>query len=196
MNQQQIWDQIALSWNNFRQKPLKELKKLEWRKGKILDIGCGNCRNLLPFKNFDCYGVDFSNKMLEQAKRFSQKNNFKVKLKHSSAEKLPFKNEMFDYVLAVAVLHHLKNPEMAVKKVYRVLKPGGEAFITVWNKLQLKFLFERKETYIPWKQKKQTFYRYYHFIGYFKLKKTLKENNFKILKSNFWGKNITFLVKK
>ena len=196
MNQQQVWNEIAKSWNNFRQKPIKELEKLNWKKGKILDIGCGNCRNLLPFKHLDCYGIDFSREMLEQAKKFSQKNNLKVKLKLSSAEKLPFKNNYFDYVLAIAVLHHLKNPETAVKEIHRVLKNNGEVYITDWNKLQARFLFRRKEVYIPWKQKKQTLYRYYNFIGYFKLKKILKKNNFKISKSNFFGKNIVFLVKK
>ena len=196
MNQQQIWNKIAESWNNFRQKPISELKQLRWKKGKILDVGCGNCRNLLLFRNLDCYGIDFSKNMLAQANKFTRKHNLKVKLKPAPAEKLPFNPNYFDYVLAIAVLHHLKNPETAIKEIHRVLKPNGEAYITVWNKLQLRFLFKKKETYIPWKQKKQTLYRYYNFIGYFQLKKMLKKNNFKILKSNFFGKNIVFLVKK
>ena len=196
MNQQQVWDQIAQSWNNFRQRPILELKNLNWKEGKILDLGCGNCRNLLAFKNLDCYGIDFSKNMLIEARKFTKKHNFKVKLKQASIEKIPFEDNYFDYILAVAVLHHLKDPKTSVKEIYRVLKPGREAFITVWNKLQFRFLFERKETYIPWKQKKQTLYRYYNFIGYFRLRKMLKENNFKILKSSFFRKNIIFLVKK
>lgn len=196
MNQQKVWNQIATSWDNFRQKPLEELKNLNWKKGKILDIGCGNCRNLLYFKNLECYGIDFSEKMLEQAKKFSKKNNFKVNLKQGNMEKLPYKDSSFDYVLAIAVLHHLKNPEQAIKEISRVLKNNGEAYITIWNKLQLRFLFKRKEAFIPWKQKDQTLYRYYNFIGYSKLKSLLKKNNFKILKSNFFGKNIKFLFQK
>lgn len=196
MNQQQIWDEIAQSWNNFRQKPITELKGLNWKKGKILDVGCGNCRNLIPFKNSECYGIDFSEKMLEQAKRFSKKHDFKVKLKHASIEKLPFKDDFFDYILGIAVLHHLKNPEPTIKEIYRVLKPNGESYITDWNKLQLRFLFKKKETYIPWKQKHKTLHRYYNFVGYFQLRKILKKNNFKILKSSFLGKNISFLIKK
>ncbi len=196
MDQQQVWNKIASGWNNFRQKPLTELKKLNWKTGKILDVGCGNCRNLLPFKNLECYGIDFSKNMLEQAKKFAQKHNFKVKLKQASIEKIPFNDNCFDYVLAIAVLHHIKNPETSVKEIHRVLKNNGEAYITVWNKLQLKFLFKEKETYIPWRKKQKVIYRYYHFIGYFKLRNLLKKNNFKILKSKFFGKNIAFLVKK
>ena len=195
-SQQQVWNTIAESWNNFRNKSLKELENLDWKKGKILDLGCGNCRNLLAFKNLDCYGIDFSENMLIEARKFTKKHSFKVKLKQASIEKIPFDNTYFDYVLAVAVLHHLKNPETSVKEIYRVLKPGGEAFITVWNKLQIRFLFKKKELPIPWKQKDKILYRYYNFVGYFQLRRMLKKNDFNILKSSFFGRNISFLVKK
>jgi len=195
-SQQQVWNTIAESWNNFRNKSLKELENLDWKKGKILDLGCGNCRNLLAFKNLDCYGIDFSENMLIEARKFTKKHSFKVKLKQASIEKIPFDNTYFDYVLAVAVLHHLKNPETSVKEIYRVLKPGGEAFITVWNKLQIRFLFKKKELPIPWKQKDEILYRYYNFVGYFQLRRMLKKNDFNILKSSFFGRNISFLVKK
>ena len=195
-SQQQVWNTIAESWNNFRNKSLKELENLDWKKGKILDLGCRNCRNLLAFKNLDCYGIDFSENMLIEARKFTKKHSFKVKLKQASIEKIPFDNTYFDYVLAVAVLHHLKNPETSVKEIYRVLKPGGEAFITVWNKLQIRFLFKKKELPIPWKQKDEILYRYYNFVGYFQLRRMLKKNDFNILKSSFFGRNISFLVKK
>ena len=195
-SQQQVWNMIAESWTHFRNKPLKELENLDWKKGKILDLGCGNCRNLLAFKNLDCYGIDFSENMLIEARKFTKKHSFKVKLKQASIEKIPFDNTYFDYVLAVAVLHHLKNPETSVKEIYRVLKPGGEAFITVWNKLQIRFLFKKKELPIPWKQKDKILYRYYNFVGYFQLRRMLKKNDFNILKSSFFGRNISFLVKK
>ncbi len=192
MNQQQVWNQIAESWNNFRQKPIKELNQLNWKNGKILDIGCGNCRNLLPFKNLDCYGIDFSKNMLKQAKKFARKNNFKVKLKQASAEKIPFKNNYFDYILAIAILHHLKDPEPAIVEIYRVLKIGGKAYISIWNKLQFKFLFKRKEAYIKWGNEK----RYYHFISFWDMKKLLKKYNLNIIESKLLGKNLEFLVEK
>tara|TARA_Y100000034_G_C6852197_1_gene386716 strand:+ start:324 stop:899 length:576 start_codon:yes stop_codon:yes gene_type:complete len=190
MNQQQVWDKIAPSWMHLRNKPIKELEILDWEKGKILDIGCGNCRNLLPFKSLECYGIDFSKEMLEQANKFNKKFNLNIKLKQAKITKLPFKGRSFDYVLAIAVLHHLKDPELAVKEINRVLKANGEAFITIWNKPF------KKESFIPWKQKNKILNRYYNFIGYFKLRRLLLKNNLKILTSSFFGKNIIFLVKK
>lgn len=192
MDQRKVWDNISESWSNFRQKPIRNLENLNWETGKILDIGCGNCRNLLPFKKLECYGVDFSPKMIENAKKFCKKNNLNVNLKKGNVVKLPFKNNFFDYILSIAVLHHLKNPELGIKEIYRVLKPKGQVYITTWNKLQLKFLFKKKETYIGWGKEK----RYYNFISFFEMRRILKKNNFKILKSKLFGKNIEFLIEK
>lgn len=192
MNQQKTWNKIAQSWHHFRQQPQKTLFELNWKKGCILDLGCGNCRNLLPFKNLDCYGIDFSKEMLKQARIFTKKHNFKVKLKLSNIQKLPYKSNFFDYILAIAVLHHLRNPEPAIKEIYRVLKPRGQAYITIWNKLQLKFLFRKKQTYIKWGKEK----RYYNFISFLEMRKLLKNAGFTILKSKLFGKNLEFLVTK
>ena len=194
-SQQKIWDLIAPNWNNFRQKPLRELYKLNWKKGKILDLGCGNSRNLLPFKQLQCYGLDFSKNMLKESRKFSKKNNFKINLKQGVMESLPYKSSSFNYVLSIASLHHLSDHEQGIKEIYRVLKKNGEAYITVWNKLLPKFWFKPQRTLIPWKQKKLILQRYYHFIGYFELKRLLKKNSFKIVSSSF-NKNITFHVKK
>lgn len=48
-----------------------------------------------------------------------------------SAHKLPFKDEVFDLVVSKDSLEHFLDPWMAVKEVYRVLKPGGLFIIWV-----------------------------------------------------------------
>ena len=196
MNQRRVWNKIAQSWNNFRQIPEKKAEDLadEWEPGKILDLGCGNCRNLLPFyeKNFDCYGIDFSENMIKEAKKYTAKKNMKVNLKIGEITKLPFKDKSFDYVIAFAALHHLKNHENGIKEIHRVLKINGKAYISVWNKMQLKFLFKRKETYIKFRKEK----RYYHFISFFEMTRLLKKYNLKVLGSKLFGKNLEFLIEK
>ena len=194
MDQRQIWNNIAESWNNFRQRPDKKAEELAklWKSGKILDIGCGNCRNLFPFSKFNCYGVDFSEGMIREAKKYTAKKGFKVNLKVANVTKLPFKNNSFDYVIAFSILHHLKNPEDGIKEINRVLKKKGQAYITIWNKLQLKFLFKKKEIYVKWGDKK----RYYHFISFLEMRKLLKKYDFTILNSKLFGKNLEFLVEK
>ena len=94
MNQEQVWDVLAESWSNFRNKiQEKEIYDLNWKEGKLLDVGCGNCRNLIPFKNLELYGIDFSKNMLKEAKKLSDKNNLKINLKKSDMRKIPFKKQ-------------------------------------------------------------------------------------------------------
>ena len=199
MNQEQVWDSLAESWNNFRQKSSEEeLFNLDWKKGRLLDIGCGNCRNLLYFKNLELYGIDFSSKMLEKAKIFCNKNKLKVNLKKSDMRKIPFGDNFFDYCLSLASLHHLnkEDADKVLKEIYRILKKEGKCFIAVWNKYT-KFLFNPKESYIPWKQKNKVFQRYYYLYSYFEFKKLLLKNNFKIIKSGkIFDKNIKFVIQK
>lgn len=38
---------------------------------------------------------------------------------------LPFRDDTFDYVFSIYVLEHVPNPELAIKEMHRVLKPGG-----------------------------------------------------------------------
>jgi len=199
MNQEQVWDSLAESWNNFRQKVYeKGLYHLNWKKGKLLEIGCGNCRNLKLFKGFDLYGIDFSSEMLKYAKKFSNKYSLNIKLKKADMIKIPFKENYFDYILNLASLHHLtkENADKSLKEIYRVLKKNGQCFISVWNKYP-KFIFHKKETYIEWKQKDKIYQRYYYLYNSFELKKLLIRDNFKILKSGkFFDKNLTFLIQK
>ena len=199
MNQEQVWNILAESWNNFRQRIYeKELYNLDWKKGKLLDIGCGNCRNLIPFKNLELYGIDFSSEMIKQSKKFTQKHNLKVNLKKSNMKKLPFKDNFFNYCMSLASMHHVSKEDAnkSLKEIHRILKKNGQCYITVWNKYP-NFLFRKKETYFTWKQKDKVYRRYYHLYNFFEFKRLLLKNNFKIIKKGkIFDKNIKFLIQK
>lgn len=201
-DQEKVWDALADQWYHFRQQLFRDLaddieKISSMKPGKILDIGCGNCRNLLPFakKGFDCYGIDFSNEMLSSAGRYSKKYGFKVKLKNALAEKLPFPKSSFSYCLSIALLHHLdkKAQEKAVKEMHRILKPKGIALIAVWNKYPLSIFV--KQRYIKWTKTGKTYYRYYYFFTVRELRKLLEKNGFEIVRQKS-RKNIIIVARK
>jgi ubiquinone/menaquinone biosynthesis C-methylase UbiE len=88
----------------------------------LLNIGCG------PFfsdKIFDCrkYGIDPSHRLLEIARQ----NNVKAKLTLGLAEKLPYPNKYFDYIISVTAFHHVQDLHQALCEIKRVLKkhPGS-----------------------------------------------------------------------
>ena len=209
-----IFDQIAPGWYNFRHWSIfgNELAELarRWQKGKLLNIGCAHGPDFLPFtQSFDLYGVDFSAEMLRFARKYSQKFNFAVNLSLADVSRLPYSDETFDWAISVATYHHLKGGEeqqAALNELRRVLKPGGEAFITVWNRWQPRFWFKPKEIKVPWRKRGKTLYRYYYLFSYPELEKLAKRTGFKVLKSfpessyrfpvKLFSRNICLLVRK
>lgn len=211
---QDVFNQIAPSWYNFRhwsrfRRELEELAQ-RWQQGRLTNIGCGHGPDFLPFKeDFDLYGVDFSAEMLRFAQKYSQKFNFSVDLTLANVSSLPYKDESFNWAISVATYHHLKGDEAkksAFGGLWRVLKPGGEAFITVWNRWQVGFWFKGKEITVPWRAKGKTLYRYYYLFSYPELKRLVKGAGFEVIKSSaegswrcpleFFSQNICLLVRK
>jgi ubiquinone/menaquinone biosynthesis C-methylase UbiE len=209
-----VFDEIAESWYRFRHwsRFATELEEMatRWRRGKLLNVGCAHGADFLPFKDsFELWGVDFSTQMLKLAQKYAAKFDLKIKLTLADATSLPYPDNTFDYAIAVAVYHNIrgdKQRKKALRELKRVIKPGGEAFITVWNKWQPRFLLKGKEVNIPWKSRGNIYYRYYYLFSYREIGILLTQAGFEIIsifpeKSyrfplRFFSRNICALVKK
>ena len=210
----EIFNQIAPGWYNFRHWSIfwSELEALaeRWQKGRLLNIGCAHGPDFLLFKKgFELHGVDFSREMLSMAQKYARKFDFTVNLSLAEAGCLPYADETFDWAISAATYHHLSGADArqaALDELRRVLKPGGEAFITVWNRWQPRFWFKRKEIAVPWHKKDRTLYRYYYLFSYPELENRAKKAGFEILKSSaeasfrfpikHFSRNICLLLKK
>ena len=211
---QDVFNQIAPGWYNFRHWTIfrKELEMLaqQWQQGRLLNIGCAHGPDFLPFKpGFDLFGVDFSLEMLKFAQKHSTKFNFSVNLSLADIGHLPFADETFDWAISVATYHHIRGNQprqLALNELKRVLKPGGEAFITVWNRGQPRFWFSRREVAVPWRARGKTLYRYYYLFTYSALENLVKNAGLEVLKSfpenayrfpiKTFSRNICLLVRK
>ncbi len=212
-SQKEVFDRIAPSWYNFRHHSIftRELEELaqRWHTGKLLNIGCGHGADFLPFKeSFELHGVDFSPQMLKMAEKYAAKYCFNVNLKEAETTAFPYPDGYFEWAIAVANYHHLDTKEdrqKAFAELKRVLKPGGEAFVTVWNHGQPHFWFKPKDLMVPWRQKEETLQRYYHLFSYGEFGALARGAGFEILKSfpessyklpvKFWSRNICLLLK-
>ena len=209
-----VFNQIAPGWYNFRHWSIfrSELEMLaqRWQKGRLLNIGCAHGPDFLPFKPcFDLSGVDFSLEMLKFAQKYSRKFGFRVNLCLADIGHLPFADETFDWAISVATYHHIRGNQprqLALNELKRVLKPGGEAFITVWNRRQPRFWFSRREVAVPWRARGKTLYRYYYLFTYPELEKLVKKAGLEVVKSfpenayrfpiKTFSRNICLLVRK
>lgn len=103
---------------------------------KVLEVGCGRGFYLKTLKSvwpdLDVTGVDVNQKYLDNAREFLR--GLDVKLIKGDATRLPFKSQAFDRIIASEVLEHIPDDKKAISEMYRVLKPGGIAMITVPNK--------------------------------------------------------------
>lgn len=107
--------------------------KLTFR--RILDIGTGP--GYLPIEiaerspNLEVLGIDISSGMLKVANRNAIKMGLarRVRFQFGYAEKLPFEDRYFDFVLSTISLHHWLNPADCIKEIYQVLRDDGEALI-------------------------------------------------------------------
>lgn len=112
----------------------------------ILEIGCGQgtdgytlCQ-MLP-GNSRYLGIDYSDESLAVALRSrSEVENLAVEpvFKIGDAEHLDLDENSVSCVYSNGVLHHTSDPARAFDEVFRVLKPGGQAFITLYRKPSLK----------------------------------------------------------
>ena len=86
---------------------------------KILDVGCSVGTWLKCFSeigDYQLYGTDIRDENIKNAifKPCDLEN-----------EKLPFEDDMFDFVFSKSVAEHVKNTDNMLAEIKRVLKPGG-----------------------------------------------------------------------
>jgi len=209
-NQEKVWDEIASNWNKFREVPSPSvIKFLEDKKGKILDLGCGSGRNFSAMKkDVELYAVDFSERMLKFAEEKSEKLGLKFELKKSKTNKIPFEDNFFDSAICIAVLHCIPSKEEKIetmREIYRTLKIGGTAFISVWGRNSPRLKNKGKECFVSWSVKndkeirkeereiKQE--RYTYVYDFDELKKEIEGVGFKI--EEIWEeRNINVIVRK
>jgi len=60
-----------------------------------------------------------------------QKSSGAVDFRLRTELALPFENMEVDVVYCISVLEHIANPEMTIKEVARILKPGGLFLLTI-----------------------------------------------------------------
>ena len=92
------------------------------------------------------YCVDENKGMIDLNRKKLKENN-KVKWFCNSAEKLPFKNNYFDYYTISFGIRNVDNINNALKEAYRVLKPGGRFLCLEFSKVNNEILNKFYQTY-------------------------------------------------
>jgi len=94
----------------------------------VLEFGCGTGTTAIAHAPYVSHiqAIDISPKMLEIAQGKARAENIEnVTFEQSTLDEIRVPDQSFDAVLGLSVLHLLKSKEQAVRKVHKLLKPGG-----------------------------------------------------------------------
>ena len=163
----EVYNKIAKQFDNTRQRIWTVVKAFldELEPGStLLELGCGNGKNMLYRSDLHVSGIDISE---EQVVICRAKG---LHVSEGTITKLDFPAMSFDNMICIATYHHLDNDgdrQRALKEIHRCLKPHGRVLITVWAMEQdsdSNFHFTETDTMVPWKSRtdNNTYLRYYH----------------------------------
>ncbi len=190
-NVKNVYENIATEFSNTRQ------TKWDWieeyldnlpSNNIILDIGCGNGRNMMNDKH-TFIGIDNCSNFVNIA----CKSNLNVIL--SDMTNMPFNDNYFDNIIMIASFHHLSTIDRRLKcleEINRVLKKTGTILLSVWSINQshnkrLNNVFHYGDNIVPWKDNMNNIKgnRYYYIFKMDELYE-LFSTHFKIIK-HFWN---------
>ena len=140
-------DQIP-SDNPIHQRLLKAYHvAVPYISGDLLELGCGEGRGveLLAPKSKSYLGLDKIGEIIEGLKAKHPKYDFQS----SVFPPMNIADNSFDTIVTFQVIEHIKNDELYLKEIHRILKPGGTALISTPN---IKMTLSRN----PWHQREYT----------------------------------------
>jgi SAM-dependent methyltransferase len=118
---------------------LEDLKQGEW----VLDAGCGNGRflEIATRGQAEIVGVDLSHAV--DAARDIMKDRKNLHLVQASILNLPFRTNVFDKCYCIGVIQHTPDPEGVIRELPRILKPGGQLALTIYEKRRFTMLYSK-----------------------------------------------------
>lgn len=107
----------------------------ECRGQRVLEIGVGLGADHQCFAERGALlsGVDLTPRAIEMTRRRLDALGLTSDLRVGDAEQLDYPDATFDVVYSWGVIHHSPDTAQAVRKIFRVLKPGGVARVMIYH---------------------------------------------------------------
>lgn len=129
-NRNQYFNELAITSKKFYIPYVERFISIT-KDTKILEIGCGDGGNLLPFAEMGCQvtGVDISTYRIDQAKSFFAEKNINATFIASDIFKLKNLEQQFDLILIHDVIEHISDKRQFISDTKKYLNANGVIFI-------------------------------------------------------------------
>ncbi len=154
MNLKQQYNSIGKAYitaskeqSSIKEKASKDfiLHNLHFTNKIVLDLGCGNGKDIPSFKAKgakEVYGIDSSKLMIAEAKRLVKPP---ARFFIADILKLPFDDASFDIIIAKHSLNYIADLNAAWQEISRVLKHNGQLIFTVPSPFSEIFLKKNRD---------------------------------------------------
>lgn len=131
-------------------KLIEKLKRWRWQffGQRVLDVGAGYGSLLIELlaEGAEASAIEPGADVCRIATARLAEQSMPLRVARGIGETLPFPGNYFDYVITLQVLEHVVDPEPVLAEIFRVLKPGGRAYVSCENYLA----FREQEYRVPW----------------------------------------------
>ena len=132
------YDASALDfWNYFGRRTIEQLSLPLG--SQVLDVCCGSGASALPAaeavgSSGKIIGVDLSQELLKLARaKATQRKLTNIEFELGDILSLRFPSESFDAVVCVFGIFFVPDMEIAVRELWRCVRPGGKLAVTTWG---------------------------------------------------------------
>jgi ubiquinone/menaquinone biosynthesis C-methylase UbiE len=127
----------------------------------VLDVGCGSGQIPMELAKMGCNvtGIDNSPAMIEDARKTAKSQNLDICFMLGRAEKLPFPDNSFDFVICNELLQYVKDKRQAIREMKRVAK-----YQVIISVLLMKSLFYPAR--IVKREKENTYVKHYTYRNF------------------------------
>ena len=98
----------------------------------VLDVGCGDGTLALAVSQHSARqvsGCDPDARMVARAQAQAMHEGRRIDLAVARSQNLPYADQTFDIVICITVLTFISDPDVAIREMARVLRPGGRLLI-------------------------------------------------------------------
>lgn len=164
------------------------LRYIDIQDKKFIDCGCGTGDYVLALGSLgaEAWGIEYSK---EKVSQFRNRKSHQDRVFVGDVQKIAFPDSSFDIAMLNEALEHIPNDVLALKEIYRILKPGGILIVFSPNRF---YPFETHGVFLKGSTRRLP--PYCPFVPYVPL--AVGQKVFRYWARNYWPGELRGLITK